>query len=300
MPVLWRDAGLPGHVALASSTALRFGRTRVPVRCYTSTEFGGRGLPPLEMVSILAGEASQWIGGHAGIDPYPKFPIDIRYATLSPPAPGFPVNPLEPTVAPALDPETVDPSLRIFLIRHGETEWSLSGRHTGRTDIALTARGEQMARALAPGLADVSFSAVLTSPRRRAQDTCALAGLGALAQIEPDLAEWDYGDDEGRRSSEIAVDRPDWDIWRDGCPGGETPAQVAARADRLVQRLRGLSGNIAIFSHGHFGRALATRWIQLPISAGRSLILEPATLSLLGIDDRHASTPVILRWNAEP
>lgn len=194
----------------------------------------------------------------------------------------------------------VDTALRIYLIRHGETEWSLSGRHTGRSDIALTAHGEQMARALAPLLSSVSFSTVLTSPRRRAQDTCALAGLGDLASLEPDLAEWDYGDDEGRRSSEIIGDRPGWDIWRDGCPGGETPVTVADRADHLVERLRGLSGNVALFTHGHFGRVLATRWIGCPVALGQHFVLDPATISVLGTDVRHGQTPVILRWNAGP
>lgn len=189
-------------------------------------------------------------------------------------------------------------ALRIFLIRHGQTEWSQSGRHTGRSEIPLTAAGEQMARALAPTLAQVAFSHVLTSPRQRARDTCTLAGLGALAQVEPDLAEWDYGDDEGRRSVEILAERPGWNIWTDGCLGGESPAQVSARADRLVQRLRALSGNVAVFGHGHFGRALAVRWVGLPLTAGASLLLDPATVSMLGIDSAHGAIPVIERWNA--
>ncbi|WDS36884.1 histidine phosphatase family protein [Pseudoxanthomonas sp.] len=190
--------------------------------------------------------------------------------------------------------------LQIFLVRHGETEWSLSGRHTGRTDIPLTARGQQMARELAPALAGVSFSTVLSSPRRRAQDTCALAGLSALASVDPDLAEWDYGEDEGRRSAEILADRPGWEIWHDGCPGGETPLAVAARADHLVERLRGLTGNVALFTHGHFGRVLTARWLGQPIELGRHLVLDPATISLLGVDVRHEGAPVILRWNAGP
>lgn len=193
-----------------------------------------------------------------------------------------------------------DAPLQLYLIRHGETEWSRSGRHTGRTDIALTEQGEQMARDLARPLAEVDFATVLTSPRRRAQDTCTLAGLAALATMEPDLAEWDYGDYEGLRSVEIAAERPGWDIWRDGCPGGETAAAVSARADHLVERLRGLSGNVALFTHGHFGRVLTTRWLGQPITLGQHLILDPATIGLLGIDARHGQTPVILRWNASP
>jgi broad specificity phosphatase PhoE len=205
---------------------------------------------------------------------------------------------LNPSIpAASSTPQTAAP-LQLYLIRHGETEWSRSGRHTGRTDIALTEQGQRMARDLARPLADVDFSTVLTSPRRRAQDTCALAGLGARATVEPDLAEWDYGDDEGRRSVEIAADRPGWDIWRDGCPGGESPAAVSARADRLVERLRGLGGNVALFTHGHFGRVLTTRWLGQPITLGQHLILDPATIGLLGIDARHGQTPVILRWNA--
>ncbi len=189
---------------------------------------------------------------------------------------------------------------RLHLMRHGETEWSRTGRHTGRSEIPLTARGEQMARALVPLLGATSFSTVLTSPRMRARSTCALAGLEAQAEVEPDLAEWDYGDDEGRTSIEIRAERPDWDIWRDGCPNGESPTAVTERADRLVRRLRGLSGDIALFSHGHFGRVLATRWLGLPVAAGAHLVLEPATLSLLALDARHAMTPVIERWNVAP
>ncbi len=187
--------------------------------------------------------------------------------------------------------------MAIYLIRHGETEWSRSGRHTGSTDIPLTEQGAQMASALAPLLAGVRFASVLVSPRQRAQDTCRLAGLGRDARIEPDLAEWDYGDYEGLRSTEIQAARPDWDIWRDGCPGGESPAAVSARADRLVARLRALPGDVAVFSHGHFGRVLTARWLQRPVDLGQHLILDPATLCVLDLDARHANVPVILRWN---
>ena len=140
--------------------------------------------------------------------------------------------------------------MKLYLVRHGETEWSLSGQHTGRTDIPLTAQGEEEAKRLAPRLSSIRFSAALCSPRQRAQKTCELAGLGALAQVEPDLAEWDYGDYEGLRTPEIAKERPGWNIFADGCPNGELPDQVSARADRLIGRLEALDGNLALFSHG--------------------------------------------------
>ena len=146
---------------------------------------------------------------------------------------------------------------QIYLIRHGETEWSLSGQHTGRTDIPLTAHGEDEARELAPSLRGIAFSRVLTSPRQRARQTAELTGLGAAAEIEPDLAEWDYGDYEGIRSVDIRKQRPDWNVFQDGCPNGETPDQVAARADRLIRHLCTFEGNVALFSHGQFGCSLA-------------------------------------------
>ncbi len=159
-------------------------------------------------------------------------------------------------------------ALRLYLVRHGETEWSLSGRHTGRTDVPLTARGEDEARELAPWLNSVQFSRVLCSPRHRARCTCELTGLGSAAETEPDLAEWDYGDYEGMYSHEIRAARPGWDVFRDGCPGGEMPTQVSDRADRVFARLSAVEGNVALFSHGHFGCALAARWIGLPIANG--------------------------------
>src|SRR5471032_1786501 len=148
---------------------------------------------------------------------------------------------------------------QIFLIRHGETAWSKSGQHTSRTDLPLNEQGEQEARTLVGRLREIKFSRVFTSPRQRARRTCELAGLGAKARIEPDLAEWDYGDYEGLRSIDIRKSHPDWGIFRDGCPGGESPAQVSARADRLLMGLRAMDGTIALFSHGHFGRVLAMR-----------------------------------------
>jgi len=187
--------------------------------------------------------------------------------------------------------------LNLYLIRHGETEWSLSGKHTGRTDIPLTARGEEGARNLAPHLQKVSFARVMSSPRNRAYRTCELAGLG-VPELIPDLSEWDYGSYEGRRTAEILVDRPGWDLWKDGCPGGETPTDVARRADRFIAFLRTLHGNIALISHGHFSCALAARWIDLPIADGRHFVLDPASIGRLGYVPRHPETRAILLWNA--
>lgn len=187
---------------------------------------------------------------------------------------------------------------RIYLIRHGETEWSLSGRHTSRTDIPLTARGEDRARELGQRLRDIQFARVLTSPRQRARQTCELAGLGPAAEIEPDLAEWDYGEYEGQRSVDILQARPDWNLFRDGCPQGETPAQISDRADRLIVRLRSLGGNVALFSHGHFGRVLAARWIGLPVSEAQRFLLDTASLGILDYEHNHVESPVIALWNA--
>jgi probable phosphoglycerate mutase len=189
-------------------------------------------------------------------------------------------------------------ALRLYFIRHGETEWSLSGQHTGRSDIPLTAHGEDEARALAPYLRDIAFADIMTSPRQRARRTCELAELGRPAEVEPDLAEWDYGDYEGRRSAEICKERPGWMLFRDGCPGGETPAQVAARADRVIGRLGEMHGNIAIFSHGQFGCVLATRWIGLAIIEARHFLLSPVTVSVLGFNPDHPEVKIIALWNA--
>ena len=190
--------------------------------------------------------------------------------------------------------------MKLYLIRHGETEWSLSGQHTGSTDIPLTSHGEEEARQLAPRLIGIRFSAALCSPRRRAQVTCELAGLGALARVEPDLAEWDYGDYEGLRIPEIIKERAGWNIFADGCPNGELPNQVAARADRLIEHLETLDGKVALFSHGHFSRVLAARWIGLPTSAGQRLMLDTGTLSILQDDPRHPENRVISLWNVGP
>ena len=189
-------------------------------------------------------------------------------------------------------------SLQLYLVRHGETEWSLSGQHTGTTDIPLTARGEVEARALTPVLAAVPFSSVLTSPRLRARQTCDLAGVGQKARIEPDLAEWDYGDYEGRRSLDIRKERPDWNIFVDGCPNGETPDQVSGRADRLIARLREMRTPVALFSHGQFGAALAARWIGLPVVKAQNFPLGVASLSVLGYAANHPEIPAIALWNS--
>jgi broad specificity phosphatase PhoE len=190
--------------------------------------------------------------------------------------------------------------MEIYLIRHGQTEWSLSGKHTGSTDIALTERGEQDARALAPILARLRFARVFTSPRERARHTCELAGLGANAEVEPDLTEWDYGSYEGLRSAEIHQQRPGWNVFRDGCPGGESVEAIASRADRLIARLVKLEGRIALFSHGHFGRTFAARWVDAPVSLGAHLDLGPATLSILGHEASHPEVQVISLWNQAP
>jgi broad specificity phosphatase PhoE len=188
--------------------------------------------------------------------------------------------------------------VKLYLMRHGETEWSISGQHTGVTDIPLTANGEEEARRLRPRLSAIHFSAALCSPRQRAHRTCELAGLGALAQVEPGLAEWDYGDYEGLRTPEIHKERMDWNIFADGCPNGELPDQVSARADRLIRKLEALEGNVALISHGHFSRVLAVRWIGSPVISGQRLMLDTGTLSVLQDDPRHPENRVISLWNA--
>ncbi len=193
-----------------------------------------------------------------------------------------------------------NPPLQLFLIRHGETEWSLSGQHTGSSEIPLTAHGEDEARALAPYFGKIAFTRVLTSPRQRARRTCELAGLGAAAEVEPNLAEWGYGDYEGLTPAEIDERQPGWVVFRDGCPGGETPQQVSDRADRLLQSLRTLKGNVALFTHGHIGRALAVRWIGLPIATGPLFGLSTASIGILGYDPAHPAEPVIALWNEVP
>lgn len=195
---------------------------------------------------------------------------------------------------------TKEAPLRLHLIRHGQTEWSLSGQHTGTTDIPLTPQGEDEARALIPYISQLEFSRVLSSPRQRAKRTCDLVRLGQRAEIEPDLAEWDYGDYEGIRSEDIHRTRPGWNVFRNGCPHGETPADVLDRADRLIARLYTMHGNVALFSHGHFVPALAARWIGLPVADAQHLPIGTASLNILGYDPAHPETRVIALWNAAP
>ncbi len=189
----------------------------------------------------------------------------------------------------------VIPSL--YLIRHCETKWQLSGRHTGITDLPLTEHGADMACRLRLVLAHMPFSLVLTSPMHRARETCRLAGLGDIAQVSDDLSEWDYGDYEGRSSHDICKKTPDWNIFRDGCPHGETPSQVTARADRLIAKLLMLKGTIALFTHGQFACALAVRWIGLSVLAGQHFALDPGTVSVLGPKPGHPQVRVIAKWN---
>lgn len=184
----------------------------------------------------------------------------------------------------------------VYLARHGETAWSLSGQHTGRTDLPLTGRGEDQARALGQRLHGLVFRKVLTSPSQRAVRTCALAGFGAAADTDPDLAEWDYGAYEGRRTAEILTERPDWQLFRDGAPGGEMAEQVAARADRAIARIRAVHGNVLVVSSAHISRVLAARWLGLPPSGGRYFFLGTASLSLLGYE-HDMTEPIIRLWN---
>jgi broad specificity phosphatase PhoE len=184
----------------------------------------------------------------------------------------------------------------VYLARHGETAWSLSGQHTGLTDLPLTERGQRNARALGERLKGLTFAAVFTSPLQRAARTCELAGFGAAAEVDRDLLEWGYGEYEGRRTVEIHAERPDWELFRDGCPGGESPDQVGARADRVVSRVRAIRGEALLFSSGHFLRVLAARWLGLDPWAGRYFLLITASLSALGCDG-SLSQPVIRFWN---
>jgi broad specificity phosphatase PhoE len=186
--------------------------------------------------------------------------------------------------------------MELYFIRHGETAWSLTGQHTGKTDLPLTAQGEAEARTLAPLLRGVAFDQVFTSPRQRARQTAELAGRAA-AVIEPDLAEWDYGDYDGKVISEIRTERPDWNIYTDGCPGGESPEQIVARADRLIERWSKLPGRVAAFSHGHFARVFVTRWIGLPLTMGKNFAVDTASYAILDRDPGRDHRPRIVKWN---
>jgi len=184
---------------------------------------------------------------------------------------------------------------RVFLIRHGETEWSLSGQHTGITDIPLTENGRTMPRLLAPILAKVTFARIFTSPLKRARETCELAGLGERAEIDHDLVEWNYGDYEGLTTKEIHAKTPDWMLFRDGCPGGDGPEDVARRVDSVIGRVRAVEGDVALFAHGHVFRVFVARWIGLQATAGCHFILDTATVGVLGY---YRDVPAIKRWNA--
>jgi probable phosphoglycerate mutase len=185
--------------------------------------------------------------------------------------------------------------MSVFAIRHGETEWSVNGRHTGTTDLPLTANGRRLAALLRPVLSGRAFALVLVSPLRRARETCELAGLAAQAIVEPDLVEWNYGDYEGLTPRQIHERAPGWLIFRDGCPGGETPEQVAARTDRVIARARAGEGDVALFAHGHVLRVLAARWVGLPASGGQHFLLDTGTLNVL---DHYRGVPALKTWNA--
>ncbi len=187
------------------------------------------------------------------------------------------------------------PTQQVFLVRHGETEWSLNGRHTGTTDIPLTDHGRQVARLLQPVLAKESFILALTSPLQRARETCRLAGFGDVANVEPDLVEWNYGRNEGLTSSQIHAKAPGWLLFRDGCPGGEQPGEIAARVDRVIAKVRAVEGDVILFAHGHVLRVLAARWLGLSPSVGQHLLLDTATVNILGY---YRGIPAIERWNA--
>lgn len=184
----------------------------------------------------------------------------------------------------------------VYLARHGETAWSISGQHTGMTDLPLTERGERNACRLGKRLAGLSFTKVLTSPLKRVFRTCDLAGFGAVCQVDPDLLEWCYGEYEGRRTEDIHAERPEWNLFRDGCPGGETADQVGARADHILERIRPIKGNILLFSSGHFLRVLAARWLGLEPAAGRLFLLSTASLSALSYE-HSLSDPAIRLWD---
>jgi broad specificity phosphatase PhoE len=184
----------------------------------------------------------------------------------------------------------------VYLARHGETEWSVSGKHTGRTDLPLTAQGERNARQLGERLRGLNFAKVFTSPLQRASRTGQLAGFGEVAEVMPELIEWDYGECEGRQTAEIKAERPNWNLFRDGCPGGETIEQVSKRADRVVARVREIGRDVLLFSSGHFLRVLVARWLGLPPAMGQYFLLSTASLSVLGYD-HDLSEPVVRLWN---
>jgi broad specificity phosphatase PhoE len=187
------------------------------------------------------------------------------------------------------------PSQQVYLMRHGETAWSVSGQHTGTTDIPLTENGRRVAKLLQPVLTKETFALVLTSPLQRARETCALAGLGACAEIDRDLMEWDYGEYEGLTPQQIHAKNPGWMMFTDGCPGGESPEQIGARIDRVIAKVRAVEGQVALFAHGHVLRAMAARWLGLPAADGGYFLLDTATLSILSY---YQDIPAVKRWNA--
>ena len=180
-------------------------------------------------------------------------------------------------------------------MRHGETEWSLSGRHTGTTDLPLTDNGRRVAGLLRPVLAKESFALVLTSPLQRARETCRLAGFGDVANVEPALVEWNYGRYEGLTPDQIHAMATGWLLFRDGCPGGEQPREIGARVDRVIAKVRAVEGNVLLFAHGHVLRVLSARWLDLPPSAGQHFLLDTATMTILSY---YRGVPAIKRWNA--
>lgn len=184
----------------------------------------------------------------------------------------------------------------LYLLRHGETEWTISGRHTGITEVPLTPNGEKEARDSGRFFPSIGFSKVLSSPRQRARKTCELAGLGALMQVHEDLHEWVYGDYEGLLPKEIQARHPGWNVFEHGCPNGETPAQVSARADLVLAAIKKMEGKVAVVSHGHFSRALAVRWVGLPIEHGHVLDSSTASVSILGFS-KNSGKPLIKLWN---
>ena len=184
---------------------------------------------------------------------------------------------------------------RIVLIRHGETEWSLSGQHTGITDIPLTENGRTVARQLAAVLSKLTFAKVMTSPLSRARETCVLAGFGERAEIDRDLMEWNYGEYEGLTSRQIQAKTPGWMLFKDGCPGGESPEQISVRVDREIARISSVDGHVALFAHGHVFRVLVARWIGLPAAAGSHFLLDTSTVSVLS---HYQDIPAVRRWNA--
>jgi probable phosphoglycerate mutase len=184
----------------------------------------------------------------------------------------------------------------VYLARHGETAWSLSGQHTGLTDIPLTERGERNARRLGERLRGLTFARVFSSPLQRARRTCELAGFAAHAEVDPQMVEWNYGKYEGRTTADVHRERPGWQLFRDGCPGGETVPEIGARADAVLSRLRALEGDVLVFSSGHFLRVLASRWLGLEASAGRLFLLSTATLSILSYE-HSKDNPVLRLWN---